>query len=343
MNKARAAAAAIATAAVSITGASATAAIWKYRHEPVRRHAPAAAAPVPVLPQASSAPNPYPAIRNPGALHYVGAFEANTPTTYLPVTSFAGVAGRTPNITIYYSPWNVSFRARFVTAAAQAGAVVLVHMEPWHASMSAIAAGRWDSYLHRFAAQVRHYGGHVILSFGPEANGRWYPWGWHHARPAEWRAAWRHVVTLFRAAGASNVTWLWDISGGRRGRGPARDWWPGPQYVDWVGIDGYYFTSTDTFKSVIGNTVRTVRKFTKKPILVSEVGIGPRAGQVKKLPGLFAGLRRNHLLGLIYFDVSQHNGLYHQNWRLDGNPAAVAAFRAGVRSMIGQGKSHHAA
>ena len=341
MNKARYAAAVIAAVGVSITAGGAAAAIWQYRHAPVHRRSAlaAATAAAPVLPLASSAPYPHAAIHHPGAFHYLGTLEPNTPTTYLPVTRFAGVAGRRPNITVYYSPWGAAFRARFVTAAAQTGAVVLVHMEPWHASMIAIADGRWDSYLHRFAAQVRHYGGQVIMSFAPEADGGWYPWGWHHAEPAEYRAAWRHVVTLFRQSGASNVTWLWDISGGRRGAGRVQHWWPGHQYVDWVGIDGYYVTPADTFKSVIGDTISAVRKFTKKPILLSEVGIGPLAGQVKKIPGLFAGIRRNRLLGLIYFDVAQHDGLYHQDWRLDDNPAAVAAFRAGVRSLRGPGSS----
>jgi hypothetical protein len=342
MNKARYAAAVIAAVAVSITGAGATAAIWRYRHEPVPRHPPVTAA-KPVLPTASSAPYPRPAIQHPAAFRYVGAFERNTPTTYLPVTRFAGVAGRRPNITVYYSPWGASFRARFVTAAARAGAVVLVQLEPWHASMAAIAAGRWDSYLQSFADQVRRYGGQVILSFGPEANGGWYPWGWHHSRPAEWRAAWRHVVTLFRQSDARNVTWLWDISGASRATGAVRSWWPGHQYVDWIGIDGYYFTHTDTFKSVIGDTVRTVRTFTRKPVLLSEVGVGPLAGQVKKITSLFAGIRRNHLLGLIYFDVAQDNGLYHQDWRLDNNPAAVAAFRTGAQSLRRPGRPAGAA
>jgi hypothetical protein len=209
--------------------------------------------------------------------------------------------------------------------------------------MAAIAGGRWDAYLHRFAAQVRHYGGQVIMSFAPEADGGWYPWSWHHTSPAQWRAAWRHVVTLFRRSGASNVTWLWDTTGGRRGAHRARYWWPGYHYVDWIGIDGYYVTPADTFKSVIGNTIGAVRRFTRKPILLSEVGIGPLAGQVKKIPGLFAGVRRNRLLGLIYFDIAQHDGLYHQDWRLDDNPAAVAAFRAGVISLGRRGSSRGAA
>ena len=73
---------------------------------------------------------------------------------------------------------------------------------------------------------------------------------------------------------------------------------------------------------VIGNTVRTIRRFTRKPVLLSEVGIGPRAGQAAKIPGLFTGIRRNHLLGLVYFDVDQHQGLYHQNWRAGRQPGS---------------------
>lgn len=328
MSRARYVAGLIASVSVAITVAGAGAALWVFRHEaPVLPRAQ-----VFQLPRASSAPYPQAAIGNPGPLHYLGVVERNTPRAYHPVTGFASVAGRKPNITVYYSPWGTSFRARFATAAARAGAVVLVQMQPWHASLAGIAAGRWDRYLRRFAGQVRHYGGPVVLSFAAEANGRWYPWGWQHASAAQWVAAWRHVVTVFRAADAINVTWLWDVSGRSRSTGPIRNWWPGPRYVDWIGVDGYYFTRADRFETVLGSTVQSVRTFTRKPILVSEVGIGPRAGQAAKLPGLFAGLRRDHLLGLIWFDVAQHQGLYHQNWRLDSQ-AAVAAFRAGVRSL----------
>jgi hypothetical protein len=66
------------------------------------------------------------------------------------------------------------------------------------------------------------------------------------------------------------------------------------------------------------------------------------AGQVRKVPGLFAGIRGYHLLGLICFDVTRHAGLYHQDWRLDGHRAAVAAFRAGVRSLARPGLSRGA-
>ena len=43
-------------------------------------------------------------------------------------------------------------------------------------------------------------------------NGTWYSWGYRHTSPAVFVAAWRHIVTVFRAAGARNVTWLWTIN-----------------------------------------------------------------------------------------------------------------------------------
>jgi mannan endo-1,4-beta-mannosidase len=334
MNKARLAAVLIAGFSVTMTATGAGAELWAFRHQPSSGgHQPPVQQPrTVVLPAASSAPFPRPAITNPGALSYLGVAERSTPSSYQPVTNFTSIAGRKPNMTVYYSPWGASFRGRFVTAAARTGAVVVVQLQPWHVSAASIAAGGSDRYLTQLADQIRRYGGPVILSFAAEANGRWYPWGWRHQKPAHIIAAWRHVVTLFRNLDAVNVTWLWDVSGQHGATGKVRRWWPGARYVDWVGIDGYYFTRADSYRSVIGATVRDVRKFTTKPILLSEVGIGPKAGQVAKLPGLFAGIRRDRLLGLIWFNVQQHQGLYHQDWRLR-KPAAIAAFRAGVSSL----------
>jgi hypothetical protein len=89
----------------------------------------------------------------------------------------------------------------------------------------------------------------------------------------------------------------------------------------------YYSGWQDPFQA------RFVRHVTATPVLISEVGIGQVSGQAKNIPGLFGGIKRDHMLGLLWFDVAQHAGLYHQNWRLEGHPAASRAFRAGVRSL----------
>ena len=145
--------------------------------------------------------------------------------------------------------------------------------------------------------------------------------------------AWRHLVTVFRHQGADNVTWLWTLQADEKGTGPVASWWPGASYVTWVGIDGYYYRPSDTFFSVFGPTIAQVRMVTGKPILLSEASVGPVAGQAAKIPGLFAGMRQYGTLGLVWFDLAQHDGLYHQDWHLAANPAAVAAFRRATAGL----------
>ena len=146
-------------------------------------------------------------------------------------------------------------------------------------------------------------------------------------------AAWRHIVTLFRARHAENVTWLWTLQADEPGTGPIASWWPGAKYVTWVGIDGYYYYPSETFFSIFGKTIAEVRALTGLPVLLSEVAVGPKAGQARKIPDLFAGMRQYGTLGLVWFDIAQHHGVYHQDWHIEDNQAAKTAFRRGASAL----------
>ena len=115
-------------------------------------------------------------------------------------------------------------------------------------------------------------------------NAYWYSWGYGHLPAATFVAAWRHIVTLFRHQGTSNVTWLWTLQADEPGTGPIASWWPGEKYVTWVGIDGYYYRPSETFFSIFGKTIAEVRALTGLPVLLSEVAVGPQAGQAREDP-----------------------------------------------------------
>jgi mannan endo-1,4-beta-mannosidase len=271
---------------------------------------------------------------------YLGVFEADAPPSYAPVASFVKAGLGQPNLLGYYSGWTEPFDQTFARLLHAHGIVPFVQLDPTDASVAGIAAGYYDAYLRKYADEVNDFGHAVVIGFGHEMNAPWYPWGYGHVRAPVFIKAWRHIVTLFRGEGADNVIWLWTINqdragvGGRPGTGPVRDWWPGPKYVTWVGIDGYYFRQSDTFRSVFGTTIDQVHDFTRKPVLLSETAVGPRAGQFTKILDLFAGMRRYGTLGLVWFDKNQDGGIYHQDWRLEGNPPAEAAFRLGVRDDL---------
>jgi Glycosyl hydrolase family 26 len=269
----------------------------------------------------------------PNPSSYLGVYENGAPPAYHPIAEFAQAVHKQPNMVGYYSGWAEPFATSFAERVSRHGIIPYVQIDPTFASVSGIAAGDYDGYLRSYADSVRDFGHAVVIGFGHEMNGNWYSWGYGHVPPSTFVAAWRHIVTLFRGQGADNVTWLWTINQDRPGTGPVALWWPGAQYVTWVGIDGYYVRPSDTFATVFGRTIGQVRAFTKKPILLSETGVGPEVGQFAKIADLFRGMRSYLALGLVWFDKDQDQGLWHQDWRIEGSTVAELAFRAGVEDL----------
>jgi len=268
---------------------------------------------------------------------YLGVYEPGVPRSYQPVTHFALSAGRGPNLALYFSGTRQPFALAFAQQARAHGAFPLIQMQPFGISMADVVAGQLDGYLRSYADSVRAYGHPVVISFTHEMNGNWYPWSYGHASPATWVAAWRHVVTVFRGQGAGNAIWMWTVNAIAGTDAPVRSYWPGSSYVTWIGIDGYLTRPQSTFGSVFGPTVAAVRAFSNAPVLIAETAVGPLSGQAAKIAGLFAGVQEDHLLGLVWFDVHQNNGIYHQDWRLEDNPAALAVFRREVATLpLGQ-------
>ena len=253
---------------------------------------------------------------------------------YGPVASFAQAAGQRPNIVEYASPWYEPFPTSYAQTLRRHGAFMLVQMDPTYVTAKGIAAGRYDGYLRSYAESVRDFGHAVIISFGHEMNAPWYSWGYTHTPPSAFVAAWRHIVTLFHALGADNVTWLWTINADQAGARPAAAWWPGASYVNWVGIDGYYYRPSDTFARVFGHTISQVRAFTRDHVLLSSAAVAPGPGQLAGILSLFQGMRRYQTLGLVWFDqATQATGTSQVNWRLEDSAPAKAAFARALSGL----------
>jgi endoglucanase len=268
------------------------------------------------------------------AASYLGVFEKGTTPSDQQVAEFAKLAGKQPNLVGYYSGWSEPFQLSFAERMFSQGETPYVQIDPTFASVSGIAAGIYDQYLATYADSVRDFKHSVVIGFGHEMNDKRYLWGYGHVPAQTFVAAWRHIVTLFRAQGAENVTWLWTVQAEGPQTGPISEWWPGKSYVAWVGIDGYYKGPADSFGSVFGQTIKDVQGLTDRPILLSETAVGPAAGQFAKINNLFGGIRDNRMLGLVWFDINQHGSLIHQDWRLENSsPPAEAAFRLGVSGL----------
>jgi mannan endo-1,4-beta-mannosidase len=138
---------------------------------------------------------------------------------------------------------------------------------------SDIARGWQDTYIHRFARSLARFDGIVYLRYAHEMNGFWYPWS-HD--PANYRRAWRHVVTIFRRAGANNVRFVWSANPSLYV--PRRSWlehlrkyWPGRQYVDFVGSTMINFGGHKNYGIArFEPRLRALHRTYRKPVLITE-------------------------------------------------------------------------
>ena len=280
----------------------------------------------------SQPPSPAPVSAPAGPL--VGVYEPGVPGSWSGLSEFAAVTGVTPHIALYFSGWAERFRLAFAQLAWSHGAYTFVKMQPDNVTLASIAAGVSDRYLRSYALAVKSFPHPVLVSFGHEMNGDWYPWGAGHAQPSEFVAAWRHVVQVFRDEGATNAIWVWTVNSTNVAAGSLRRWWPGGAWVNWVGVDGYYYRPADTFGSVFGQTIAQIRTFSSAPVLIAETAVGGNPARASQIGGLFAGAGAGHIVGVIWFDHGQHAGLYHQDWRLEGDAAAVSAFTVAARQYL---------
>jgi hypothetical protein len=44
-------------------------------------------------------------------------------------------------------------------------------------------------------------------------------------------------------------------------------------------------------------------------------------------------MRQYGTLGLVWFDIAQQQGIYHQDWHIEDNSAAETAFRRGASAL----------
>ncbi|WP_052397187.1 glycoside hydrolase family 26 protein [Streptomyces sp. NRRL F-5123] len=256
----------------------------------------------------------------------------------------AAAAGRHPRILEYYQGWDEPFSAEDAELSYEQGALPLVTWEPQGRSRAAdqpqyslkkIASGAFDAYIITFARQVKATGQPVVLRFAHEMNGDWYPWSEQHSgnSPGDYVRAWRHVHDLFQAVGSTQVIWVWSPNVLRGTKNVALEpLYPGDQYVDWIGIDGYGF-GEKTAGEVLQPTVDTVRRFSRKPILLTETGSAPGPQQAGWTADLFRWIKSTpNVIGFVWFQHSQDEGGQY-DYRFDIDPRTRAAFRQGLESL----------
>lgn len=229
-----------------------------------------------------------------------------------------------PALTATYISWGAPFPAAKVRADRRIGATTVVVLEPRGVSPRSIAAGRDNAYLASWAAAERKLGLPVILSFAPEANGYWDPWGKGHISAALYKNIYRKVHNVLLRGGARHITWLWQVDRISRQTERLSLLWPGRAYVNDVGIDGQLATSRSTFYTVFGSTLAQIRRLTRAPVMLSELAVAKGRARARQITRLFSAAHKEHLTALNFFDV--------KTWNFDHDRAALKALRMAARA-----------
>jgi hypothetical protein len=217
-------------------------------------------------------------------------------------------------------------------------------------NLSVVSSGAHDAYIAEWARAAAAWGHPFFLRLNPEMNGWWRPWSeqTNGNKSGDYVRAWRHVVDIFRAQGASNVTWVWcpNIVGPRST--PMAGLYPGDNYVDWTCMDGYNW-GTDrkndwqSFNEVFAgswfnggfNTYQLLLDTApSKPIMIGETAAsedgGNKAAWISDM--LLTQLPQNfpHVRALIWFDWNEGDPTL--DWPIASSPTAQRAFVNGIAS-----------
>jgi len=210
----------------------------------------------------------------PGGRLYHGVFPAGTGRPDADISMQAADAYRDavgrPLAWIYFSnEWYVTKQFPRVTAEAirSRGAVpfIRLHMrsqqrqlipDPRY-TLDRIAAGEFDGELRTWADGAKAFGTAVIVQYGTEVNGDWYPWsppynGGFEVGPAKFQLAFRRIVEVMRDQGANNITWAFHLNGENwpsdTPLNNAGAYYPGDDVVDWIGFSIYQTQGPDQTK-----------------------------------------------------------------------------------------------
>ena len=221
---------------------------------------------------AAGGPDAPPAVPGQGA--YLGAWLHPTPATtgqsafavqQATVASVLAATGRPLGLLHVYAPWGRPAPVAELRAVVGDGSVPILD---WGCGpdVATLASGADDGVITAYAEALKGFQGPVFLRWCWEMN----LVGLHPqiGGPAAFVGAWDHIRSLFRRAGASNVSFVW--CPGLTGVDPA-PYFPGASEVDWIGVDGYSHTSGTTFGSLFGAFVRTWQG-TGRPLMVAETG-----------------------------------------------------------------------
>ena len=194
--------------------------------------------------------------------------------------AFSQIIGKQLATTYMYRSYGVDFPIQWARALCAKGMAPHISWEP----NRGLDYVRDDEYLRRFARAAASCGGPVFIRFAGEMNGDWTR---YHGAPELYRRKFRLIHDVMERI-APNVAMIWCVN--HIPEHNIDEYYPGDQYVDWVGVNFYsvIYHDNDTsrpgwFECPTSFLKGVYKKYAaRKPIAICEYG----ASHVAALDGV---------------------------------------------------------
>jgi hypothetical protein len=290
---------------------------------------------------------------------FLGESESTPDRVYEALRQFTEATGKRPALVKTFHNLDAAlsetgWAGKVLRAITGAGSTNYVALDlnwagrPAGSLLEAIARGDGDAAIDRTAKSLATVGGTVLVEPAWEMNGNWnYAWqgvsNGNAAGPQLYIEAWRRVVDRFRAAGATNVRWVWNPNTGNPLAAPgagASHWnwyanyFPGDDYVDFVGAHGYngpsafhspYHTFSDLFNGADADyMLRDLKsRYPTKPIILGEMGDEAGANKGAWIRDAYTNMLKDpQIAGAVWFNMAKE-----ADWRITSDADATAAYR----------------
>lgn len=127
--------------------------------------------------------------------------------------------------------------------------------------------GVYDSVAKQYANWAKSINRPIYLRIGYEFDGPH-----NQLEPDDYVKAYKYLVDFFRSEGVDNIAYVWHSYASKPYKNyPLSSWYPGDDYVDWVGISMFYqpYHGTDLDKET--NDVLEFARDHQKPVMAAEV------------------------------------------------------------------------
>lgn len=267
---------------------------------------------------------------------FIGAFLADDPTAR-DIKQFSKDYGKKPYIVMVFIEWNAFVRARTIREVYGQGSALMVTWEPWSFAgkkgidFDRLLAGDYDGYIRKFASQLKEIKKDVYMRFAHESNGDWYPWSAAKLGKEKYIAVYRHVKDIFDSLDATNVKWVFAVN-----------WedipnsniytssYPGDKYVDYMGIDGYNWGTSQSwsrwmgFPEIFKKRYDEIAAVYKQPIMIGEFASSSAGGDKRAwIEDAMVTMRQlKRVVGFVIFNVDKET-----DWSIPEGSAAGKEFK----------------